>query len=498
MGHFLYSKINKKEIILDKYIEDSTTYKTIEVPSSLDGFIVSKINSNCFYDLKNDGEQIVFPDKKINILDFAIDSCQNLKKVFLGKYNKFRTFISDKNFITIVCNNENQYKSLNKLYKNSLKIFPLLPYSFEYVSTGGGYFISKFNQSSSDTEITIPDFYNGKKVLGLFPFVFAKKNITSVTFNKFIDFIPDNCFSDCYNLELLNNISNIKNIGLHAFSYTKILNINFLDMPKLVSIGEGAFCKSGIETFCPVNSNLVLSPRAFVFSNLSFSDMSLMDSENIPDGLFYGCLNLEKVILPIGTLKIGQESFKCCNKLTEILNIEELQELGAFSFFGCRKLKLSLNFSKLKKIYNGAVNGVKLNEELEIPLRILDSGSLYGVIGIKKIKVIGNGSIPVRCFLSASIQEIELDENIKKIENEAFLGSSVKKINLENITKLGDRCFAYSLIQKAVFRDLKKIEGGETFWNCTNLRKISIKKASLKNFTIDNYAGCLKLSDNFD
>ena len=143
MGHFLYSKINKKEIILDKYIEDSTTCKTIEVPSSLDGFIVSKINSNCFYDLKNDGEQIAFPDKKINILDFAIDSCQNLKKVFLGEYNKFRTFISDNNFTTIVCNNESQYKSLNKLYKNSLKIFPLLPYSFEYVSAGGGYFISK-------------------------------------------------------------------------------------------------------------------------------------------------------------------------------------------------------------------------------------------------------------------------------------------------------------------------------------------------------------------
>ena len=498
MGYFKYSKLDNSSIILDKYVEEFSVAEVIEVPSVIDGFSVAKINSGCFKNLLFDGKEIIFPDKNLSILDFAIEGCMNLKKIILGEGNKFGTFIGVTcEIVNVICASDKQYKKMSLLYKNSLTIYPSIPPRFVFSKLPDGYFITSFYPSSSDTDVVIPDYFKGEKVIGIYPSVFAKTNISSITFNNFITHIPEDCFRNCYKLEHLLNISNIEFIGSNAFALTKVLNLNFLFMPKLTFIGESAFCYSGVNYFNPVNSDIDVSPRAFSFSKLKYSDMSLTDIETIPEGLFMSCTDLEEVSLPVGTNTIEKTAFKFCNKLRKIYNIDYLKEVGELSFFGCRKLEAKFDFSKINIFGRAAFSGVKCPEEIELPTKNLSMGCMQGVIGVKKVKLIGKGPIPKGCFLSASIQEIELDENIKVLGDEAFLGCSLKKINLDNITKVGNRCFAYSLIRKASFNNLKKIEGGGLFWGCINLKKISLNSSPLKTIPPDNYTGCISLSSDF-
>ncbi len=498
MGYFNYSKLNDKEIILTKYIPDSSVEETITVPSTIGCFEVKKVGANCFDSLTNDGKEIIFPSC-ISIDDLAIVNCDKLESVILGESDKFNSFIGNNpNIIRISCKNSYQLNKIKKIYKNALNIYPFIPSSFEYRQDGkGNLFIYKFIQSSGESEVVIPDYYDGQKVVGLFPGLFANSNITSVAFNSFIEDIPDDCFCNCYKLESLINTKNIKRIFSNAFTRTKRLNLDFLSMPNLVFIGECAFCYSGITSFNPINSDIKLSPRAFSFSNLEFSDMSLIEETIIPEGLFLGCANLKKVFLPLGTEKISVAAFRFCKNLTELLNIDNLKIIDKFAFMGCRKLNVIFNFNSIKEICESCFNGVKLQEEIEVPLKILRKGSFHGIIGVKKIKVIGKGKVPAKCFISSSVQEVELDSNITELEEECFLGSSVKKINTENITKIGDRAFAYSYVKKLNLSNLKKATGDGFFWGCNNLRKISIRPEVSKKFSPNTFKGCFLLSDDY-
>ena len=124
-------------------------------------------------------------------------------------------------------------------------------------------------------------------------------NIKKVTFHENIEYIDENAFSDCENLELESDkLPNyLKNIGKGAFQYCE--KISRVAIPASVTyIGDSAFSGCSGMTQC-----------------LFAEDIKL---DKISYQTFYGCRNLEKIAIPSSVTTIEEAAFEGCGSLEKI------------------------------------------------------------------------------------------------------------------------------------------------------------------------------------
>ena len=144
-------------------------------------------------------------------------------------------------------------------------------------------------------------------------------NIKKVTFHENIEYIDENAFSDCENLELESDkLPNyLKNIGKGAFQYCE--KISRVAIPASVTyIGDSAFSGCSGMTQC-----------------LFAEDIKL---DKISYQTFYGCRNLEKIAIPSGVTTIEANAFFGCKSLEKINIPENIISIGDYVFDGCSNL----------------------------------------------------------------------------------------------------------------------------------------------------------------
>lgn len=278
---------------------------------------------------------------------------------------------------------------------------------------------------------------------------------------------------------------------------------------------------SGSELVIPssIDGLPVTKIKADAFKNNSnLFSLDLLYVQEIEEGAFANCINLKQVYLP--QLKaVGISAFMGCISLNSVY-IPEAINVGDFAFNGCRSLlsielgndirvlgeksfgyngneiisifKIYGNGSTIASLYsndnniifnsiyadltygigNAIIDGKEynafVNSELLTNGRLMLPGSING----EPIRVIASTAFLARDF----IREIVLPSSIFMIDYAAFYRCSLlEKINLENVTYIGDQAFDAADLREVYLPNIRHI-GRYAFDKNWNLKSIYIGK----------------------
>ena len=173
--------------------------------------------------------------------------------------------------------------------------------------------------SCTDTQVVIPNTYNGLPVTEICDGAFWCSHITSII-------IPDS----------------VTTIGARAFygceSLTRV--VFRTELSQLVSIGEYAFSGCLALEFLSLGLNVEYID-AYAFENcIALQDLGLNDNlKQIGDHAFQNCQSLVSITLPDHLDVLGEYAFSGCQQLTTVEFGTLLQTIGAYAFECCPQLQ---------------------------------------------------------------------------------------------------------------------------------------------------------------
>ena len=201
---------------------------------------------------------------------------------------------------------------------------------FVFEEYGSGYALTAYNGTA--TEVTVPSMYKGKDVIAIgsgkienFQMVgdgfFRNALIKKVVLPNTIITINHGAFARCTELEQVEIPANVRKIGAFAFQDTAI---SVFTIPEtVVECGEGIFLR------CDKLKILSTPLGAHHFGRLFGASTFSANEEYVPKSLttvvitsatkivknaFYGCKNIEKVILASDVICVESFAFFGCNK----------------------------------------------------------------------------------------------------------------------------------------------------------------------------------------
>lgn len=198
---------------------------------------------------------------------------------------------------------------------------------------------------SNDTEIVIPDTFEGLPVTELF----------------------DNAFSHCYKAEKITIPKTITSIGHDAFK--KCIFIKSLELPDgLLTVGENAF------KGCTGLTSLTIPDTVTVIGNGAFSGCTGLTSLTIPDSVlsigeiaFGGCTGLKEIKLSASLTRINKYTFYHCDSLTSVTIPDKVTLIGEAAFQCCPKLKRIDIPDSVTEICDNAFWWCESLEEINLP-----------------------------------------------------------------------------------------------------------------------------------
>ena len=530
-------KINDCHIIDEESFFSCKNFKKVDLISNNS---IKKIElgiksfANC-YSL----EEISIRAKDLIINDFSFFNCNNLNKVYINNEKEnvnvklgIGAFSFCKNLSNDIFDNcnldsneyafynipsnydyeENPTNDFEKAAKNNIKLF------LKKLTINDLYDKRIFNnQYTEEIEFDID-----KKFTCLKPYMFNNySGLKSITLPNTLEIINKGCFNNCKSLEKIEIPKKVIKIEDNAFNNCESLKeIEISD--SVNEIGEYAFSSSGIKNI-KIPNNLKI----------------------INKGCFNNCKSLEKIEIPksIEVIKeyalsysgIRTISFYSSTKLNfnSLFSMPCLKEIKVINNNNLDENKIKENIENAlgKSLYNIKVNInnktdelILINEKEIIKENIIISKEKisdpnYQYINLeelykydlkcKKIKIIGLKELKIDFSGNEYLEEIVLDDKLKKINRNVFNNcKNLKKINLENVEEILEYAFSgceklerinlgkLSIINKNVFAkctslfeinlsdDLKEIQGG-AFSN-TIISKLNISNKN--TLIIKNYA----------
>lgn len=191
-----------------------------------------------------------------------------------------------------------------------------------YEQTPGGVNVRFYAYGITNmTKVTIPDTYNGEKVVGLRGNTFSNMLLLrEVNLPDTITEIRGEAFKGCWILKKVNLPANLEYLGGGAFYNCSLLQE--IDLPDSLNYigGEAFYGCSGLQ-------EIILPEGIAEIRGNTFEECTDLRMVKIPDSVtrigghaFYGDSSLEYVLLSPGSKlqEIGSSAFRCCDSLTEI------------------------------------------------------------------------------------------------------------------------------------------------------------------------------------
>lgn len=281
--------------------------------------------------------------------------------------------------------------------------FQKMDYDYSYKTLRDGT-LRLYQYEGLDTQITVPDTINGKKVTVLgnstFQNCIVAKNIKSVVLPDTLTTIEKNAF---YNCEALNSVTipkNVSSIGLAAFvpdnSKSELNEIKVSPDNPYFSEKDGAvFDKSGTTLK--------------IFPSGRSGDYQIPEgTKSIDDYAFYYCVNLNSVTIPGSVEKLGLGAFGDCADLQNITLKEGIKEIGDYAFSGDWKITSVSLPSSIEKIGLKSFAGIK-----DMRIKILSRNAVFDEsVCSKKNLIIGfEGSTSQKYASENGISFAAMNEN---------------------------------------------------------------------------------------
>ena len=228
-------------------------------------------------------------------------------------------------------------------------------------------------------------------------------------------------------------------------------------------------------------------------NNTNIIEVSIGDNVHITDRTFYGCTNLKKVNLG-KEVGVGNFAFSDCVNL-ETISGSVYGYIGDGAFSNClnlRKISCScVNFVGDEAFKNTPISGAAGSEFIgseafsntNIQSAILTNTEFLGIGAFKASLVaeicIGEKLeyIPAEAFAYCPIRNLDIPDNIKRIDRSAFSGCTfLEKINLGNgVTEIGDYVFeSCRSLTSVTIPDSVTTIGDDAFRECTGLTNVTI------------------------
>lgn len=331
------------------------------------------------------------------------------------------------------------------------------------------------------------------------------ENLLSVDISGFKgNYIPDYSFFKCYSLIKVSLPDFYEKIGIYAFSYTsldnlefpaslkeisnysffgneRLSNINFLNT-KIISLGYSCFRN------CHLLSKVTLPPTLKTIYDHCFAETSITSVsfpysvEYIGFSTFYNCQKLEYVNMSGSNIEaIGDDVFFNCTSLRNITLPENLSILGdrCFAFTDIEVFYPKCNLVttpryNMQDVFHGCQNLISIN------------------LSLTSIETLGSG-----CFaLASKLAQIHLPQTLKIIESNCFFGTSITDICLPNISRIGSNAFFYCTYLMKLDMSQTSIEyiRDPLFTGCSSLRMV-ILPLTLNDISNKTFSSCLSIKN---
>lgn len=210
-------------------------------------------------------------------------------------------------------------------------------------------------------DITIPNPFNGKIITTIGDAAFEnQQSIKSLTIPETVTYIGayafDNCSAEKINFIDIDKIiyigeaafrgcwmnsftvpSTIKTIFDSTFERCRMREINFLDASEITYIGESAFCGCWITSIDIPPNVKTIRPYTFygtMLYSVNFSENTIL--ETIEEYAFAYSHSLSKIKIPSTVKIIGERVFEDCTSLSNVFNDDSsVQHIGNYAFYNC-------------------------------------------------------------------------------------------------------------------------------------------------------------------
>ena len=373
---------------------------------------------------------------------------------------------------------------------------------FEFQLTDDGYIVKGY--TGNETNIIIPESFNGKPVIGIGDKAFEyNKSISSITIPSGVTYIGNNAFYGCSylrNINLPNSLTEIKSYAFNDCSFlrniilpegVKIIGDSvFQDCSSLTNItipytleklGDYVFdncnnlafynysnaCYLGnttnkylilvkalnnnIKNCSIANSTKFICNNAFegidTLSNVTFGS----DLIYIGNYAFYGCSKIPTVSLPNMVIEIGDHAFDSCINLKTLILGNSITTIGNSAFASCGNLigqgDTLIIRNNVITIGNNAFNSCASIRKIQLgdSIKTIGTNAFYNCVKITNISIPNSvEEIKIGAFSECSgLSSISFGNSLKLIDNYAFSSTSITKVILPNgVRKIGEGAFA--------------------------------------------------------
>ena len=339
------------------------------------------------------------------------------------------------------------------------------------------YYLSEENKteggSSSPTTATIHCYSNNLAA------AFGSKPIERIVAPKVLTSIGDRAFSQAIMVTLPHNLteigrnalSNCSNVNLpttlkkiEAYAFGSNLIMDYVDLPALEYIGEGAFSGTKINRF---NFNAPISyigEKAFASSILKEAIITHAP-DTLPADIFRYCGSLRKVVVEAPVKAIGDYAFADCNALTELSLPESIEMIGEEAI--------------PDKLLPEAEDGIHYVGKVA-----------YKRVGNEAEYTVKEGTVALgaRLFNSSFVNKVTLPRSLKIIGPYAFAGSTMKSTpDMSGVVRIDDNAFEYcSNLAKITIPESLESIGFNIFQGCNALWSVEYNAIDLKEGVIWN------------
>ncbi len=432
------------------YLRDDIT--SVTIPNS-----VTSIGKYAFYNCTS-LTSVTIPNTVTSIGYEAFYNCTNLYEVYnLSSLNITKDSTSNgyvgyyARVIHIILDSESAFQNIN---------------DYIFMTSNGKYYLMGY--VGNDTEITLPESYNGNNY-EIYQYAFYyRDDITKVTIPNSVTSIGDWAFYNCTSLTSITIPNSVTSIGSSAFSgcfkLVEVYNLSSL------SIWLGSSSNGYVGYYARIihtsleEESILETVNDYIFMTWegkhyligyvgSDKELTLPESYNgtnyeIYQYAFYNRDDITKVTIPNGVTSIGDSAFYNCTSLTSV------------NYLGTIEQWCNISFSYLTSNPLYYAHNLYINNEL--------------------------------------VTELVIPNTVTKINAYAFCGGSFTSIAIPNsVTSIGRNCT--SLTSVTIPNSVTSI-GKYAFYNCTSLTSVtignSVTSIGERAFSVCSKLARVTISDN--